>query len=566
MWFGSTPSSSPFPFLKPGFRSVKRKNKVQPKAVRCWYLGPDPNYPRDAMHILCKSGRVVATRHVTWAYIPTHIPFTPQQAILAPRENSSGGDGSEESQARSPAVKSRPTSSEDDGSGGEGHSGGDSTDDGFVYNGVYVSDGLNDLDVTPQKTDERRQRYQRKFRALNAKRTNRQGLVVETNSGRVSNAPSRGEEGNSSLRSRTGGDGRSGSDSANNTVGSCNESAPTSSSSQDGGEGTGGGREGESAPPSHAPSYSTSTSDSGEGVAQPVLSRRGRRILEWMERLPELTPGRTRGETRAGALLVKLESVREEMYAFNVANASSPGEFEFGFRSPPGVQVGQAVSIPQYWADLQKSEFYEEWLNTLKLELDGPIDIAMFSVDMVPKGVNVITAKWVFAWKTDSDGYITEAKARLVARGFGQQLGVDYFNTFAPIPTVPSRKVALAIAVQNDWPVYHFNVKQAFVQAKLDTDVYMKLPYGCGERTGKGVELDRALYGIKQVGRQWSAVLCQTMVDEHDMEQCRADPCVYRKIVEGVVDLILALHVDDILVSGETSVGRRRRVTSYTIH
>ena len=62
---------------------------------------------------------------------------------------------------------------------------------------------------------------------------------------------------------------------------------------------------------------------------------------------------------------------------------------------------------------------------------------------------------------------------------------MDYFNTFALTPTVSSIKVALAIAVQNDWPLYHFDVKQAFVQVKFDTDVYMKLPYGCGERTGK---------------------------------------------------------------------------------
>ena len=83
------------------------------------------------MQIVRKSGRVVATRHVTWAHVPTHILST-SQAILAPRENSSGYDGSGEGQGPSPAVKSRPTSSEDDGSGGEGHSGGDSTDDVFV--------------------------------------------------------------------------------------------------------------------------------------------------------------------------------------------------------------------------------------------------------------------------------------------------------------------------------------------------------------------------------------------------------------------------------------------------
>ena len=150
--------------------------------------------------------------------------------------------------------------------------------------------------------------------------------MVGNNSGRVSNAPSRGREGNSYLCSRTGGDGRSGSDSANNTVGSGNKSAPTSPSSQDGGESTGGGRESESAPPSHAPTYSTSTSsDSGEGVAHPVLSGRNRCNLEWMEGFPELTAGRTREETRADALLAKLESAREEMYAFNMTNVSSPG-------------------------------------------------------------------------------------------------------------------------------------------------------------------------------------------------------------------------------------------------
>ncbi|CAN0357082.1 unnamed protein product, partial [Ascophyllum nodosum] len=79
-----------------------------------------------------------------------------------------------------------------------------------------------------------------------------------------------------------------------------------------------------------------------------------------------------------------------------------------------------------------------------------------------------------------------------------QQSGVDYFNTFAPTPTVSSIKVALTIAVQNGWPLYYFDVNQAFIQAKLDTNVYMKLTYSCGVRTGKVVKLDRALYGIKQ--------------------------------------------------------------------
>ena len=65
------------------------------------------------------------------------------------------------------------------------------------------------------------------------------------------------------------------------------------------------------------------------------------------------------------------------------------------------------------------------------------------------------------------------------------------------------------------------------------------------------VQLDRAFYRITQAGRQKSAVLCHTLVDEHGMRQCQTDLCVYKKIVEGVVKLILVVHVDDILVSGK---------------
>ena len=76
------------------------------------------------------------------------------------------------------------------------------------------------------------------------------------------------------------------------------------------------------------------------------------RNLEWREGLPELTVGWARGETRAGALLAKLKSTLEEIYAFHVTNAPSPGESEIGFRSPIGLYVGQVECIPQNWAEI----------------------------------------------------------------------------------------------------------------------------------------------------------------------------------------------------------------------
>ena len=93
------------------------------------------------------------------------------------------------------------------------------------------------------------------------------------------------------------------------------------------------------------------------------------------------------------------------------------------------------------------------------------------------------------------------------------------------------------------------------MNAELDVEVYMNLPDGCGKRSGKVVKLKHALYGVKQTGRQWLALLCKPfLVDKFGMEQCRADPCVLRKMENKEVVLILAVHVDDLLASENGTV------------
>ena len=65
----------------------------------------------------------------------------------------------------------------------------------------------------------------------------------------------------------------------------------------------------------------------------------------------------------------------------------------------------------------------------MQAALGGHQEAGTFSVCNVPQGTNVISAKWVFCWKSDADGIITKAKAGLVARGFAQRFAVDYFKT-----------------------------------------------------------------------------------------------------------------------------------------
>ena len=78
----------------------------------------------------------------------------------------------------------------------------------------------------------------------------------------------------------------------------------------------------------------------------------------------------------------------------------------------------------------------------------------------------------------------------------------------------------MGVYLQDGLKIFHLDVAQAFVRAKLDTEIYMKLPGGCGDMSGKIVRLNRSLYGLKQSGRQWAGLLVETVV-EYGMEQCR---------------------------------------------
>ena len=117
------------------------------------------------------------------------------------------------------------------------------------------------------------------------------------------------------------------------------------------------------------------------------------------------------------------------------------------------------------------------------------------------------------------------AKARLVARGFGQREGIDFLDTFPPCPSVMSWLAALACELDLD--LCHFDAEQAFVQSDLDEVVFIRLPPGCGALSGKVMRLRRSLNGLKQASRTWHYYLVRGM-KALGFEQCEADACIMR--------------------------------------
>ena len=77
----------------------------------------------------------------------------------------------------------------------------------------------------------------------------------------------------------------------------------------------------------------------------------------------------------------------------------------------------------------------------------------------------------------------------------------------------------------------------------------MKLPGGCGEQSKRTAKLGRAIYGLEQSGRKWGHLCADTLIAD-EFKQCKADPCIFRKIVDGVVLMLVGVYVDDLLIGG----------------
>jgi hypothetical protein len=88
-----------------------------------------------------------------------------------------------------------------------------------------------------------------------------------------------------------------------------------------------------------------------------------------------------------------------------------------------------------------------------------------------PAGTNVVTGKWVFRHKFLPDGALDRYKARWVLRGFTQQHGVDYGETFSPVIKPATVRTVLSIALSPDWSIHQMDVKNAFLHGTLTETV-----------------------------------------------------------------------------------------------
>ncbi|CAI7885062.1 unnamed protein product [Closterium sp. NIES-54] len=217
------------------------------------------------------------------------------------------------------------------------------------------------------------------------------------------------------------------------------------------------------------------------------------------------------------------------------------------------VTTVHGTDTPKEPATVQQAlggEHKEKWREAMDKELKALQERNTWKV--VPIGVarnkTVPTGKWVFRVKTKADGTIDKFKARWVVRGFDQEHGRDFTETFAPVSRHTSLRILLVVAAMKRKKLRQIDAANAFLYAPVDAEIYVELPHGSHGEPNKVCQLQKSLYGIKQAPRLWQQYL-HARLTRIGFKQLLHDQGMYR-LTKNDDYILLIVYVDDLLYIG----------------
>ncbi|GKE32593.1 retrovirus-related pol polyprotein from transposon TNT 1-94, partial [Tanacetum coccineum] len=167
-----------------------------------------------------------------------------------------------------------------------------------------------------------------------------------------------------------------------------------------------------------------------------------------------------------------------------------------------------------------------------------PLDCAM-----------IIALKWIYKVKLDEYGDVLKNKALLVAKGYHQEEGLDFKESFTPVARLEAIRIFLANAASKTMTVYQMDVKTAFLNGELKEVVYVRQPEGFvdPDRPHHVYHLKKALYRLKQAPRAWYDTLSKFLLAQ-GFSKGMVDPTLFIQTT-GKHTLHVQIYVDDIIFS-----------------
>nr|GEX58888.1 retrovirus-related Pol polyprotein from transposon TNT 1-94 [Tanacetum cinerariifolium] len=145
-----------------------------------------------------------------------------------------------------------------------------------------------------------------------------------------------------------------------------------------------------------------------------------------------------------------------------------------------------------------------------------------------PDGIKPLTLKWLFKNKHDEENTVIRNKTHLVVRGYRQEEGIDFEESFALVARMEAIRIFLAYAAYKGFTVYQMDI--LFINADHPSHVY---------------KLKKALYGLKQVPRVWYNEL-STFLLQNGFSKGTIDPTLFTRRFDDDI-LVVQVYVDDII-------------------
>nr|GEW39449.1 hypothetical protein [Tanacetum cinerariifolium] len=162
--------------------------------------------------------------------------------------------------------------------------------------------------------------------------------------------------------------------------------------------------------------------------------------------------------------------------------------------------------------------------------------------------IKPFTLKWLFKNKHGEENTIIRTKTRLVVRGYRQEEGIDWEESFAPVARIEVIRIFLAYAAHKLFTMFQMGVKTAFLLSTSKEDVYVCQPKGFinADHPSHVYKLKKVLYGLKQAPRAWYDELSMLLL-QNNFFKVTIDPTLFIRRVDDNILVIQSNYVIKIL-------------------
>ncbi|GJU45406.1 retrovirus-related pol polyprotein from transposon TNT 1-94 [Tanacetum coccineum] len=155
------------------------------------------------------------------------------------------------------------------------------------------------------------------------------------------------------------------------------------------------------------------------------------------------------------------------------------------------------------------------WIESMQDELNQFERLQVWELIPRPEGKNIIALKWLWKNKCDAENIVVQNKTRLVAKGYRQEEGIDFEESFAPVARLEAVQMFIAYAAHKNITIFQMDVKTDFLNGPLKEEVYVNQPEGFidPEFPDHVYMLKKAQYGLKQAPRAWYDKLSSFLIE-----------------------------------------------------